>query len=115
MFCAVPSLVVVNRSVLNRKVRKTAQGGLTKSVPKPEELSWVPEKRAENSRERPGPYSAIEPALTPSRLIVPPATMRLPLGESHWTDDMLAGSESPENSAPNAGARITSPSVVSEM
>src|SRR6185503_1079183 len=45
---------------------------------------------------------------------LPPANVATPLGGNHCMVNIPAGRESPENSVPNAGARMTSPSAVSE-
>src|SRR6266568_6074420 len=109
----VPPFVPVIRLKTKKPVRKTAQGAAMKVCPKPEESSeaWV--MSAENSRDRPGPNRASVPALAPSSVSRPPATLALPFGGNHSVADIPAGRASPENSAPKVGARITSPSAVS--
>src|SRR6266568_476167 len=73
----VPPFVPVIRVKTKKPVRKTTQGAAMKVCPKPEESSeaWV--MSAENSRERPGPNRASVPALAPSSVSRPPATLAL--------------------------------------
>src|SRR6266581_145804 len=68
---------------------------------------------ATNSIERPGPNEPTVPARAPSTTSCPPLTVALPPPD-HGADCQSPGSVLPENSAPEAGARITSPSAVDD-
>src|SRR5262245_31510155 len=115
VFCNVALLVIAMKFTPNRPVRKSEYGITRGEVPHPEQLSDAAVSLAENSRVCPGPNIAVLPTHAPSSVSVPPPTTALPLGGNHFVARMSGGSVDPENSAPNDGARMISPSAVSEM
>ena len=112
-------------------VLKIAQGSDAEPnvTARPACWNWSPEKLAENSSEcgavktadgvlvvvsgRQAPVGSITHAATraPSTRSTPSSMMEYPSG-LHGTSTQPAGSDGPVNSAPEVGARITSPSAV---
>src|SRR3954451_14477820 len=88
---------------------KIAHGVSLKVRPKPTCSYGAPLKVVENSTDRAGANSASVEARAPSMLSAPPDTS-IVVTPPHDTVDHPAGSAVPSNSAPTAGASVTSPS-----
>src|SRR6476661_7620079 len=89
---------------------KIAHGVSLKVNPKPTCSYGAPLKVAENSTDRAGANSASVEARAPSMLSAPPDTSVV-VTPPHDTADHPAGRAVPPNSAPTAGASVTSPSL----
>src|SRR5689334_590301 len=89
---------------------KIAHGVSLNVNPKPTCSYGAPLKVAENSSDRAGANSASVEARAPPMLSAPPDTP-IVVAPPHDTDDHPVGSALPSNSAPTAGANVTSPSL----